>query len=133
MTAPKKRIRDILPIPGIPEEEAKKLSRQQRYKLRRYTQGVCVSCGKEPRCDLSRTLCTSCLAIQRERMRQRIGASRRHFRSKSYYAIPVVESESPVGPAAESIPAPEEKRPTKKKRASAPRKGSPEGTDGPHH
>ena len=124
-----RRVRDILPIPGIPEEDAKKLSRQQRYKLRRYTQGVCVSCGKSPRCELSRTLCTDCLAVQRERMRQRIGASRRHYRSKSY-AIPVDQPAAPVG----SDTSPQESPiPNNPKRTSPSTKARRKGSDGSVH
>lgn len=77
-------IRDLMPIPGIPQEALKQLSRQQRYKLRRYADGLCTSCGQMPRCDQSRTLCTECLGVQRERMRQRTGATRRNLASKSY-------------------------------------------------
>ena len=80
----------LKPVPGLRQEDLVKMTRQQRWKLRRYTQGMCVSCGKIPRCEQSRTLCSECLAIQRERMRQRTGASRRNLRSRSYDADKVV-------------------------------------------
>ena len=79
-----KMIRDLMPIAGIPDKALKAMSRQQRYKLRRYSQGLCVSCGKADRSPKSRSLCPDCLAIQRERMRQRTGAGRRNLSSKSY-------------------------------------------------
>jgi hypothetical protein len=79
----------LLPTPGIADKDLTKLSRQQRYKLRRFAEGLCISCGQMPRCQYSRTLCPKCLKEQRERMRRRIGASRRNLRSKGYDAASV--------------------------------------------
>jgi len=84
--------RDLSPVPGIPQEDLKQLSRQQRYKLRRFSQGLCTSCGKHPRQESSRSLCVECLKTQRERMRQRTGAKRRNLKSKSYVADPAVKA-----------------------------------------
>lgn len=85
----------LIPIPGVPTDDLKRMTRQQRYKLRRYAEGLCVSCGRVQRCQGSRTLCQNCLSIQRERMRQKIGATRRNHRAASYAAAsaqPVVET-----------------------------------------
>jgi hypothetical protein len=76
---------DPLPIPGLTPLQVKKLSRQQRYKLRRQADGLCVACGRNPiNPDESQTLCRECRAKQRERMRTKIGASRRNVNSPSY-------------------------------------------------
>lgn len=117
-----------MPIPGIPDRDLRKLSRQQRYKLRRYAEGLCTSCGKVPRCEQSRTLCADCLGAQRERMRERTGAGRRNYRSKSYdpstverRRIEAVRGKLPFG-----LP-----KPKAAKRAAAGGKAGPSGADEP--
>lgn len=105
------RDRPLIPIPGLSDEDLRKLTRQQRYKLRRYADGVCTCCGKMPRCEASKTLCAECLSLQRERMRQRAGSRRRNLRSKSYASIdaavgrPTAVRSRPRRPATKTPPA----------------------------
>lgn len=114
-------IRDLDPIPGIPYEELVLMSRQQRYKLRRYAQGRCTSCGKAQRAERSRSLCPECLAVQRERMRARSGAGRRNFRAASYDDIP---APTPV-PAKKSATSARPARPGPQAKASRRRADEP--------
>lgn len=72
------------PPEGIPLEEWAGMTRQKRYQMQRYSQGLCVGCGKEPISPSSKRLGALCLTKQRERMRSSTGASRRNLNAKGY-------------------------------------------------
>jgi len=74
----------ILPVPGATPLATQQMSRQQRYKLRRIAEGLCLVCGGV-RHDGSRSLCGVCLTKTRERMRAHTGAVRRNVRAASYH------------------------------------------------
>lgn len=78
----------MIPLPGLTVEEMRGLSRQMRWKLRRAAAGICPACGTNSKPETS-SLCDTCLATHRERMRLRTHATRRHLRSKSYAATDV--------------------------------------------
>ena len=123
-------MRKTLPTPGVADKDLTKLSRQQRYKLRRFAEGLCTSCGQMPRDEHSRTLCPKCLKEQRERMRRRIGATRRNLRSKGYDSSSVERRriEAVRGKLPFKLP-----KPRAAKRAAAQTKARPAGTDEPLH
>lgn len=109
---PTKMIRELEPIPGVPADQLLAMSRQQRYKLRRYAAGLCTSCGKAPRAERSRSLCPECLSDQRERVRARTGAGRRNYRASSY-AAPAPSAPAPVAPRGSATSAPRPKKAAK--------------------
>lgn len=89
--------RQLIPLPGLTEEETRALSRQMRYKIRLAADGTCPSCG-ERRLMKGKSLCPSCLVVHRERMRQRTKAKTRHSGSSSYAL------EAPLLPQTDSAP-----------------------------
>lgn len=60
----------------------KKICRQQRWKEKMRSAGMCPGCGK---LNLTKfALCAKCLIADRERARERRGYKRRNINSKSY-------------------------------------------------
>jgi hypothetical protein len=83
--------RPLIKIPGVSEDRARSMSRQERYQLRRDKAGFCSRCGKEKlhikKNGKPASLGIKCLKAQRERMRDRIDASRRNKNSESYARV----------------------------------------------
>ncbi len=80
--------RQLIKIQGVSEDKLRKMSRQERFQLRRAKSGFCPRCGDEKlhvkKNGKVASLGLKCLKAQRERMRERIDASRRNKNSESY-------------------------------------------------
>lgn len=79
-----KKIDITLAPPGYDLGDWVALPRQKRWQILRQAAGICVSCGQEEITGKSKRLCADCARKQRERMRQRTGATRRNIKSRSY-------------------------------------------------
>jgi hypothetical protein len=77
--------RRILPVPGLTAAEFCKLTRQQRYQLRKFKLGICFQCGKG-KAVTPGGRCVDCVKAVRERARVKAGSVGRYERAASYQA-----------------------------------------------